>query len=344
MAIDSFRFPKPITSVADDPVRIGIAMTENMRALETWINSKLTPTAALYTDHDEFAGLGDDDHTQYLNVARHDLDDHAGVDMSAYLPLTAGDTKPITGQLYMEHTTGKINFNGVTTVGAEGVGLQAMDADDALRWVFRIENNETPPKVFVSNRAPSGEVWIAANTDGGGGGAYEKMVARFGHDIIEMWSDDTQVAKLDLDGFKVPYTSGALPLTRYQNTGSHAFTAVATWETVGSASWGVGTTDLISVTATSHAQMRQNASVTHRQVRLRIRISTDGGTTWTNGPQSRVDNMNVTTMTRLTMNSVAGVNNTTPTGNLVIELQLYSAHTEVICDASYFTAVVTGHI
>lgn len=49
------------------------------------------------TDHGEQGGLLDDDHTQYLNVARHDADDHSGL-----LPIDHGTD--VTGLLDDDHT------------------------------------------------------------------------------------------------------------------------------------------------------------------------------------------------------------------------------------------------
>lgn len=96
---ESFRFPKPIPR--DTTAKIAVAMTENMRALEVWLNNTLVPTAedgvtshselsdvatsdhhARYTDaeavsavgpvgesdHGALSGLGDDDHPQYLKL------------------------------------------------------------------------------------------------------------------------------------------------------------------------------------------------------------------------------------------------------------------------------------
>jgi len=39
-------------------------------------------------DHGSMLGLGDDDHTQYLNVARHDADDHSG--LTGYAKIASG--------------------------------------------------------------------------------------------------------------------------------------------------------------------------------------------------------------------------------------------------------------
>lgn len=78
MAEESFRFPKPIPR--DTTEKIAVAMTENMRALEVWMNAKLTPSAELVTAHGDLTGVGTSDHhARYTDAeadARAALQDH----------------------------------------------------------------------------------------------------------------------------------------------------------------------------------------------------------------------------------------------------------------------------
>lgn len=56
--------------------------------------------ASIVTDHGELVGLGDDDHTQYLNSARHALEDHSVfLSQVLYEPLTSG-TSPAFEPVY----------------------------------------------------------------------------------------------------------------------------------------------------------------------------------------------------------------------------------------------------
>jgi hypothetical protein len=91
----------------------------NLSSVGVTIDNNLTVTGSLSADHDTLLGLADDDHTQYLNTARHDTTDRHGAasvdhglidglgddDHPIYFPLTgtrsiSGDILPATSDTY----------------------------------------------------------------------------------------------------------------------------------------------------------------------------------------------------------------------------------------------------
>lgn len=153
-------------------------------------------------------------------------------------------------------------------------------------------------------------------------------------------------AKIDAIGLLVDDDVDAVPLGGYQNTGSHTLSAASTYERVGSlVLMGLATTGpRFTVTASGSVQFLQNASTTHRDAYARIRISTDGGSTWTSGPISRVSGMASDEMPRATVAVVGGASAFTPTGSVQLELEVQVSHTEMTVATSGFVWQAFGFI
>lgn len=64
------------TAVLSDLSDVSVTVPSSGEVLE-WDGAAWAPAAAGGGDHGATTGLGDDDHTQYLNTTRHDADDHS---------------------------------------------------------------------------------------------------------------------------------------------------------------------------------------------------------------------------------------------------------------------------
>ena len=152
MASDSFRFPKPVPS--GQPDVIARAMTENLRALEVWLNAKLTVSAdhtaalhdALGLSHDSLVDVSSDDH--HAQSHAHDgLDGSGTVEHSALTGLTDDDhtqyllidgTRAMTGALDMDGQAINNILNAYTrTIQAVNTaGIAVRDSTGLLKVRF----------------------------------------------------------------------------------------------------------------------------------------------------------------------------------------------------------------
>jgi hypothetical protein len=115
-------------------------MTENMRALEVWINAKITASADL--DHGALNGLADDDHTQYYTEARHDANLHTD-----YLKTDA--TRTWTGVL---RTSGALSGLGIDNTGTGYLRVLSQSGNQMqFAWMESPDTSSTLLSVFSAS-------------------------------------------------------------------------------------------------------------------------------------------------------------------------------------------------
>lgn len=119
-------------------------------------------------DHGGLTGLGGDDHPQYLNVARHDADDHSGLD---YLPLSGGVLSgKLTVNAEIQYDTAS-GYNGHLGY-SDGNNYISHDAGGYTRF----RNSSGSEKVRVDDSGlyvPGGRIDITGGyIDMGGGEIY----------------------------------------------------------------------------------------------------------------------------------------------------------------------------
>jgi hypothetical protein len=95
-------------------------------------------------DHGALTGLADDDHTQYLNVARHDADDHSGLAVAQPLPFSRSGT--------LEVTTGASKFPALFDMALVGVRAAVGTAPTGADLIVDVNKNGTTVYTTQANR------------------------------------------------------------------------------------------------------------------------------------------------------------------------------------------------
>lgn len=151
-----------------------------------------------------------------------------------------------------------------------------------------------------------------------------------------------EFARIEDAGLLTDHSEATVPLSLRNTPGSATITTASTWETLGTEIIAADTANGYSMEAEGAVGFRNTASTTLRNARARLRYSTDGGSTWTNGQNFRVDGLASNGMARASVPVSAGFENTTPTGDIHVELQVFASHNEVAVDNSTFGVVLVG--
>jgi hypothetical protein len=142
-------------------------------------------------------------------------------------------------------------------------------------------------------------------------------------------------------GLYTDYSKNAFPRVWRVVGGGHSHAGAGAYESDASLfNKNLGTAKPVSLTFHAFFQVRNTASATSRGARVRLRWSTDGGSTWTNGDVYRVDGLSTAKQQYATLVAEGGIDNVTPTGNVQVEMQMYISHADVVFGKS--TLHVTG--
>jgi hypothetical protein len=95
-------------------------------------------------DHGDLTGLANDDHTQYLNVARHDADDHSGLAVAQPLAFSKTGT--------LEVTTGVSKFPALFDMTLIGVRAAVGTAPTGADLIVDVNLNGTTVYTTQGNR------------------------------------------------------------------------------------------------------------------------------------------------------------------------------------------------
>ena len=145
-------------------------------------------------------------------------------------------------------------------------------------------------------------------------------------------------------GLATDVSEDALPRVYFIDTGGNDTpTTSGAYFTVGTFTVDLGTQKL-SIIATGQALLDQTASTTGRDVRSRLGISTDGGSSFTDGSPSRQDDLRSDGTTRVSLGPVLGLEGVTPTGAVHVRLQVRIDNTEVDVANSQMVISIVGDI
>ena len=138
---------RQVTGEVEDP---GTFATDNVGTWELCTFAvAAVGTAAVATgdhnhDHGALTGLADDDHSQYLNVARHDADDHSGLAVAQPLAFSKTGT--------LEVTTGVSKFPALFDMTLIGVRAAVGTAPTGADLIVDVNLNGTTVYTTQGNR------------------------------------------------------------------------------------------------------------------------------------------------------------------------------------------------
>ena len=119
-------------------------------------------------DHGSLAGLADDDHTQYLNVSRHDSDDHSGLEETIeFSEVGTLTVKTGTFRWYPPYNITIIDVSAMVGVAPTGATV-IVDVNNAGTTIFTTQGNR--PAIAISgfhdvSSTADGDVTLTAETD-----------------------------------------------------------------------------------------------------------------------------------------------------------------------------------
>lgn len=143
-------------------------------------------------------------------------------------------------------------------------------------------------------------------------------------------------------GLLTNYTQVVVPLSRFTDTGSFSPTITTDFETIGTITIAADQAHAYMMTAQGGAAVQQNTNTTHEDARLRLRWSTDGGSTWTSGPVFWAAGLASDEQPRNTMVALGGFENVSPTGTIQVQLQIRVSSTNVTVTGSGLTVELLG--
>ncbi len=173
-----------------------------------------------------------------------------------------------------------------------------------------------------------------------------------GNDVL-LWDDsaDTWIftpngtnARVEIrdEGLWVDYSAVTLPHYYWVEPSNHTIVAASTYETAATYTFNVGTAHACSAIATVHATASKQDTTSANMI-VRLDYSTDGGSTWTNGPTRRADQVNTNNIDRVPMSTSVGFVNTTPTGTVQFRIRCWSSsNTNASFDQMAFDVRIIG--
>lgn len=154
--------------------------------------------------------------------------------------------------------------------------------------------------------------------------------------------DNTEIRSKGVYG---NHTNNTLPNVYGYNPGGHTLSLASAWETVGTDDSRDLGTDKVSVAAQGSVVAILTSGGTAIEVRARIGISIDGGSTFTYGPTSRSTVGTGTGATsRLTLSPKHSREDVTPTGNVDITLEVLGTATTPAFSNGEVTVQAVGRI
>ena len=221
---------------------------------------------------------------------------------------------------------------------------QAGSPDKVFSNAFAIswDSNTTLVSIVNTEHATADPIIIAQT---GTGGSATTKFAFYDTKVNFVEDYDIEVAgtkRLSLNryGLMVDQTNGALPGYKYESLGDLTTISASTFTSIDTANRPVilhgAHTNKVRVRASGHASA---TITTTADLRARMRISTDSGSTWTNGKGTRFHGAADETSLFCALGVEA-----TPTGNLVAELQVWSTQTDTDFTNNYAEIMAFGDI
>lgn len=280
-------------------------------------------------------------------------------------------------QGWIIRSDGSVEFSGDMIIGPPGQ-VSVYSARDDGSYVQIGADTLTPDILFVTGDDADQEPYIAASSDAtntfmtvssGRQGALDSMsvltltdrttaeavsglltavgdlwlVSQDSGGDVALGVNSSPIVIVSEAGMRSKYSTDAYPRVWQVDGSGHTPAGTGAYESDATKfDKDLGTTHPVSLTFHAFFSVAQTVNATPRHARVRLRWSTDGGSSWTNGNVFRFDGLNSSTQARANMVAAGAIDNVTPTGNVQIEMQYYVTSTDVTFSQSMLHVTAVG--